>query len=841
MQGKIKYFIIVVLMCLICICNRHVVQGYTGSGSAAKPYIVTTESDIREILTAKGGSNWKYIAVNSNITLKKSIVVPKGKFRIYAKGAERKIIRSGNVSDSVNSNGEPKFCIVVNGSANVVFGYKDGSNQILRLGGNKGKFTGKKKSSGFVYVGDNATVSIDKNTLLTNVKNNKNTEGGTAVFSMGNLTVNGEISYCEGTDGGAIGAKKGNILINSTAYIHDCSSETEGGGIFGMLDCNINLAGGVIRNCSAKEEGGGIFAGGKSVCTILAGTISNNKAGLSGGGVFTGMGAITTIGKTDGSGPVISNNRAETYGGGIRCNGGTNSNKGGTSYFYGGTISGNYAGKNVGGISCGTKGSIYRSKILLKNMQIINNSSKEEVGGVKIPSGIEGMESGSVYITDCVFQKNKTEGYCGGLMSDGIVVVTDSIFTENDSKKNGGAIYINSGIVQLNSSYVRNNTSNGKGSGVYAAGILRMKDNSYIEENNEVYLTKGCYIEVMSKLSKASGLIAKINSEVNTTGTKLVKVSYSGGSGSGELYASDVKKSERYRCISMSGNQLLRPSDNVEGYDKVWIIISEKYIIRYDKNTTDKVDNIPDIQEKYWNENITLSKNLIVRDGYILEDKKHWNSKADGSGSVYAPGTVYTKNSNVTLYGIWKKITIKEIYINTVDRYYVLNQKIILNNKEILKKITTDDDLHTGKKYELRVTEIDKLNHGKIAEGDNIAAEGYLNTDEVNQYIVTVEAEDEESKVKKSAKMYVYVLNTNLSNGQIRFISYEYINTLDWTSKWNKGLKNELISSLKEKEKSVYSINISCGEVKEIKSNIKKNNYKINNQMNKSVVGKLDI
>ena len=116
-------------------------------------------------------------------------------------------------------------------------------------------------------------------------------------------------------------------------------------------------------------------------------------------------------------------------------------------------------------------------------------------------------------------------------------------------------------------------------------------------------------------------------------------------------------------------------------------LLSVKYIIRYDKNTTDKVDNIPDIQEKYWNENITLSKNLIVRDGYILEDKKHWNSKADGSGSVYAPGTVYTKNSNVTLYGIWKKITIKEIYINTVDRYYVLNQKIILNNKEILKKM----------------------------------------------------------------------------------------------------------------------------------------------------------
>lgn len=841
MQGKIKYFVMSVLVCMICIGYGQVVQGHTGSGSASSPYIVTNEADIREVLTTKGTDSWKYVAVNSDITLKKSIVISKGKFRIYAKGSERRLMRSDTSSDPINSNGNPKFCIVVKGNADVVFGYKEGSSHVLRLGGNKGNFTGNKKSSGFVYVGSNASVTIDKNTLLTNVKNNKNNEGGTAIFSMGNLIINGEISNCEGTDGGAIGLKDGKLLINNTAYIHNCSSATEGGGVFGIINCNIEMAGGTISNCSAQEEGGGIFVGGESVCKISAGTISNNSSNLSGGGIFTGMGAAITVGKTDGTGPLISNNKAATYGGGIRCNGGTNSNKGGISLFYGGTISGNYAGKSGGGISCGPKGNKFTSKIYLKSMQIINNSSKEGIGGGHIPAGTEGVGSSDIFITNCAFRNNKTEGYCGGLMTDGVVVATNCTFTGNESKKYGGAIFINSGILQLSSSDIRSNTSSTMGSGVYAAGILRMRDTSYVDENNEVYLTRGVYIEVIGKLSKTSGLIAKINSEVNTNGTKLVRASYSGSTATGELYYSDAKKSERYRCISMSNKQLLRPSEKVNGYENVWIIISEKYSIQYQKNTTDKVENMPDSQDKYWNEDITLSKNQITRGGYVLEEKKHWNSKADGSGKVYAPGTYYRNNSNLVLYGIWKRVGIKEIYINTVDRYYALNQKIVLDKKEVLKKVTTDDDLHTGKKYELKVTGIDKINHSNFAKGDNIATEEYMNTSEVTQYIITVEAEDGESKVKTSANMYVYVLSADLSNGQVRFISYEYMNTLDNTSKWNKGLRYELITSLREEEKSVYKINISKVEINEIKDDIKKNNYKINNQMNKNVVGKLEI
>lgn len=841
MPDRIKYLFILSFLCMICFCNKSVVQGYTGNGSKDKPYIVTKESEIREILTTKGSSSWKYIAVNNTIVIKRTITVSNGKFRLYAKGTERTIKRSGEISDPVNNNGAPKYCIIVNGNSNVVFGYQGGSNYLLKLGGNKAKFTGNKKSSGFLYVDEGATVTLDEKSVLINVRNNKSDQGGTAVFSIGNLIVNGEISNCEGTDGGAVGIKRGNLFIHNTAHIHDCSSATEGGGVFGIDGCNIEMTGGIIRSCTAKEEGGGLFVSGKANCKIIAGNIMNNSSGLTGGGVFSGGGATITIGKADGSGPNICSNYAGTIGGGIRCNGGSGVNSGGNSYFYGGTISDNTAERNTGGLSCGPAGDKFVSKIYVKGMNIENNVGKGGIGGMRIPASAIGTNSKEVSVINCRIQGNKTQKNSGGLQVDGSVIVTNSAFTRNYSQKNGGGIYINNGTLLINSGTVAGNGSDGNGAGIYVGGTFKIRDSANIDDGNEVYLTSGTYIDVVGKLSKVSGLIARINSEVNVNGTKLVKANYSGGSAQGELYHADGKNSERYQCISMAKYQLLRPSENVNGYENIWIIISEKYKIQYDKNTTDSVKNMPKEQEKYWNEDIVLSKNQITREGYVLEEEKHWNTKKEESGIVYFPGSVYKENTSITLYARWKQIMIKEIYINATDRYYVIHQKVLLDSKELLKKVTTDDDLNTGNSYKLRVTKIDKIDHSNIARGSNIITENYFNTNVANRYILTIETEDEISKVKASTKMYVHVVNKNLSTGQVRFISYDYLYTLDNMSKWSDRLKNRLVTSLEKKDNSFYQINMSVDDIKEIKNNIKKNNYKINNIMNRRVVGKLGI
>lgn len=840
MQGKIKYLFVLVSLCIMCFVNKSDVQGYTGKGTKDNPYVITKETELREILTTKISSKWKYIEVNSKIFIRKTITINSGKFRLYAKGTGRTLMRSGDISDPVNSQAAPKYCIIVNGNANVVFGYEGSKNQLI-LNGNKASFSGNKKSSGFVYVGENANVTIDKRAVLTNVKNNKSEKGGTAVFSVGSLTVHGEISNCEGTDGGAIGIKKGKLYIQKSANIHNCISATEGGGIFGIEGCDIEMNGGTIQNCVSKEEGGGIFVSGKSKCRIVSGNIIDNKAGLTGGGVFSGGGAAIAIGKEDGTGPQIIKNYAETIGGGIRCNGGSGSNSGGTSYFYGGYISNNIAGKNTGGLSCGPASSGSASKIYVRNMHIENNSGKEGIGGIRIPASAVGVSTNEVYITDCEIQGNKTDKNSGGLQVDGSVIVINSSIRENYSKKNGGGIYINNGTLQMNSGMVTGNQSGQNGHGVYVAGSFKLKEKAYVETNNEVYLTKGTYIDVIGKLYRAAGLIAKINSQIKENGTRLVRANYSGGNGHGELYYADGKNSERYQCTSIAEPQLLRPSNDVNGFEKNWIIISERYKIHYDKNTGDIVKNVPKDQEKYWNENINLSQNSVTREGYILENEKHWNTKSQGDGTVYSSGEIYRVNRNITLYAIWKRIAIKEIYINTVSRYYAINQRIVLNSEELLKKVTTDDDLHTGKTYKLQITRIDRIDNVNIAKGNDITTEDYMSTDMVNEYILTVEAKDDVSGVKASARMYVYILNRDLSNGQIRFISYNFFRTLDISSKWNKRLKNKLLTSLRKKNNSIYNVYISRENILDIKNNIKDNNYNISHEMNKSVVGKLGL
>lgn len=148
MQGKIKCLFILVFLCIICFANKSYVQGYTGKGTKDKPYVITKETELREILTTKNESKWKYIEVNSKIFIRKTITINSGKFRLYAKGAGRTLMRSGDMSDLVNNQGNPKYCMIVNGNAHVVFGYEGSSNQLI-LNGNKSSFSGKRKARVF--------------------------------------------------------------------------------------------------------------------------------------------------------------------------------------------------------------------------------------------------------------------------------------------------------------------------------------------------------------------------------------------------------------------------------------------------------------------------------------------------------------------------------------------------------------------------------------------------------------------------------------------------------------------------------------------------------------------
>ena len=840
MQGRMKTRAFVLMIGIILLCGTKSVSAYTGSGTKSNPYVVTAESGLREILTSKGSNNWVYVGIDNDITIKKNIYVKSGKFRLFAKSRSRYIKRSGSVTDNINSGEYPNYCINMVGNANIEFGCDAMGTNILKLGGNKSKFVDNEKSAGWLYMASGTKAVLDKDCLMTNVLNNKSEQGGSAICSYGSLTINGGITNCEGSDGGAIGIQKGKLTINSGAYIRNCVSKTEGGAVFAHKNSSVIINGGEISGCISQEEGGGLFVS-ESTCVIKDGVIKDNYAGTSGGGIFSGFGTTLTIG-SKGKGPTISGNRAMTIGGGLRCNGGQGDNAGGITYLYGGTITNNYAAENSGGVSCGKSSINCKSKIALKNITISNNCSIAGSGGIRFPKTAMGTGGSEIEMSECRIYGNETKANGAGIMCYCSLKVINSSIKNNYAVGNGGGIYINNGIVNVQNSTVENNRADKKGSGVYVDGEFKIGGSTFSGESNEVYLTKGTYIDVVNQLSKTSGLVSLINSEVNNNGTRLIKASYTGGTGKGELLRSNG--SEKYSCNSIRKSQFLRSSEKVSDYGNQWIIISEKYTISYDKNTLEQVANLPEDTIKYWGEDAYISSNIISRKGYILVDKKHWNISSDGNGKQYIKGEKVTENKNINLYAIWEKIKISKLYIWTVDRYFIVNQHILLDKKELLKKVTVKDDLNTGAKYNVSIVSISDVEENSIvAKGSDLQSEKYINTENKKVYKLEIKTVDEETKVEKTATMYVYISDVDLVNNQVRFISYEYLKTLDITSKWNRRLKNNLLESLRKSndKKGIYTIDISKEDIKEIKENVKNNGYVIDKKSNESVIARVSI
>lgn len=662
MQDKIKSLIIfsVFIMCISC----KNVYGYTGAGTEKNPYVVTKEWELKEVLAQKAnGELWVYIAVDNGITITSTIMVRDGKFRIYAKGANRTIQRTADISASINNKKNPKYCMKIMRNAQVVFGYGV-NNHILRLSGNKDNISKNNKTSGWININSSAMVTIDENCHISDIRNNESEETGAPIRTEGKVTVNGEISDCEGINGGAIKAYSGEVIINSNAKIHNCVSKTEGGAIHISAGGNITMTGGKIYECVSKEEGGAVFISGNSRGDILAGEIYGNLSGQSAGGIFSGYGATLIIGKTAGSGPDIYYNKSVGSGGGIRCNGGVTEKAGGTTYFWGGNISGNYSGKNGGGISCGAPGKRGSSKIIIKNMRIVGNTCEATAAGIWLPGKAKGIDTDYVILDNCVISGNVSNHSTGGIMVNCSVKAVNNNISGNNCKNSGGGVFIdNGGCFTLHNGIIEGNKSGIKGEGIFVRGNFKILSDACVEPNNKVYLTKGTFIEIVGKLNKTNGYIAIIDSAVKANGTKLVKVSYTGSDAAKELYYSSTPDDEyiqktvikKYSYAELKKDKCLRPSNNVNGYDDKWIIISKKYEIIFDKNCEDTVESMPEKQIKFWDENVILSNNKITRQGYKTDEKKHWNLKPDGSGTGIMPGNVYSLNGNKRIYAIWIK------------------------------------------------------------------------------------------------------------------------------------------------------------------------------------------
>ena len=74
------------------------------------------------------------------------------------------------------------------------------------------------------------------------------------------------------------------------------------------------------------------------------------------------------------------------------------------------------------------------------------------------------------------------------------------------------------------------------------------------------------------------------------------------------------------------------------------------YTIAYDANGG---TGAPEAQTKVDGEDLSISTNKPMREGYYFAG---WNTAADGTGTNYAPGAIYSANADVTLYAQWKLV-----------------------------------------------------------------------------------------------------------------------------------------------------------------------------------------
>ena len=361
----------------------------------------------------------------------------------------------------------------------------------------------------------------------------------------------------------------------------------------------------------------------------------------------------------------------------------------------------------------------------MSDMTISNNTCTESGGGIWTPNNIQGTGTEYVIIQNSQITSNTCHKYGGGISVHGKVYVSNCSIEHNFTGDRGAGIHITEeGTLKYDMGTISDNKTLDSitGTGIYVNGQLKINESARIAENNVVYLPKGKYIEVTGELYKYYSSIAKIESEDKSNGTKLVYINYENGTGEKELYYKGTSSDEyegkkvqkKYSCVGISSQQLLRTGENVSGIGKNWIIISEKYLIKYDSNTTDEVKNMPSDQVKFWNENIKLSSEGPEREKYIIDTKKHWNYSKDGRGTRISAGAYFYANESRVLYAQWKKRPPKEIYINAKDRYYFKGQGIVINREELLKKVTVTDDVDNGNEYYVRIIEITRTSDNLV-------------------------------------------------------------------------------------------------------------------------------
>ncbi len=381
--------------------------------------------------------------------------------------------------------------------------------------------------------GNTASFIMSGGTISGNKATHLNASRGGAVYVLGGGSFYMSGGSIEGNTaygfGGAVAIKDGNFNMSGTGVIQDNLSYYQGGAAY-VENGAFNMSGGTIKNNRTHTKGGGAFVTGGSF-NMTGGTISSNTAlnedsdtgedviadGNDGGGAFvTGGGSLTL---SNGS---ITGNIAGSQGGGVYI-------ETGSFTMNSGSLSNNRSYGSAGGAF------VKNGNFTLNNGEVTSNkalnmddtsSSGNTGGGVFVTGG------GTLTIENGTVKLNSSGGSGGAFFVDGggTAVIKNGNITQNTAGNGGACVRISNGYCNILGGSFTNNTARAAGGVIFkdgASGQVTISGGTFdgnksTEEYGGVVFSKGGSVNISggtftNNYAKLNGGVISLATESVTT------------------------------------------------------------------------------------------------------------------------------------------------------------------------------------------------------------------------------------------------------------------------------------------------------------------------------------
>lgn len=366
------------------------------------------------------------------------------------------------------------------------------------------------------------------------------------------------------SSGGAVFLDYGSHLEIDSSFFElnyaNANSNSEGGGAIYNNGGNLIISGSTEfkLNNATGACGGAIFNGINGNLNLNQVTISNNTAYISGGGIEDVSGRYNTLNFISVNLDSNSANSSQGIGGGLHL-----ADSGHIS-FIGGTISGNDAMVDGGGIyNDAGKITIRGTRI---DMNIASGNTYNHGGGGIFNS------NGSLFInSNAVIKENSSSGYGGGIFNyyGDSVLIDSTILIRNTAVINGGGIYNRSDsidVLVLKDISIDSNMARSGGGFYISGGNVEIESCSFM--GNQAIQSGGGLLNAAYKITLNQ--VEFVNNSTNGTITFI-------GTGGGAIYNSfsriEISKCYFYNNTSHSYGGAIKSFD-----DKGVIIDSSSFI-----------------------------------------------------------------------------------------------------------------------------------------------------------------------------------------------------------------------------------------------------------------------